>query len=258
MINPNPDILELNSKLLSSDKFEKLSDEVYIYRNFLSKQECADLINEACPDPEVLQFRYPSKSLNNYRERLSNEFDYNSQSNITEKNLDGPWDSLLLRYSDPDNSSLLTFSPHVDIYNFFVDYHKEAVIKPLDNYTEINLGHMSFIIYFSDDFEGGEIVYPEYGIEYKPKAGDVVFHNVEVVHLVKKILSGKRWSYQSSIGSTKYIPNSINNKFLGDNAYYEKCISENNIEENPTFFYRADQKPIFNKRLLDFTQESYL
>ena len=258
MINPNPDILELNSKFLSSNKFEKLSDEVYLYRNFLSKQECEDLINEACPDPEVLQFRYPSKSLNNYRERLSKEFDYDSQSNITEKNLDGPWDSLLLRYSDPDNNSRLTFSPHVDIYNFFVDYHKEAVINPLDNYTEINLGHMSFIIYFSDDFEGGEIVYPEYNIEYKPQAGDVVFHNVEVVHLVKKILSGKRWSYQSSIGSTKYIPTSIHNKFLEDNDYYAKCRSENNIEDNPTFFYRADQKPILNKRLLNFTQESYL
>jgi hypothetical protein len=252
MINVNPEIIELNQKLLSSKKFEKLSDEVYIYRNFLSKEECLDLINEACPDPESLEPTYASKSLDKYRERLHQEFNYISQSNISEKNLDGPWDTLLLRFFDSNNNSNYTFSPHVDVYNFFVDYHKKAVIKPLDNYKEINLGHMSFIIYFSEDFEGGEIIYPEYGIEYKPKTGDMILHNVEVVHSVKKILSGKRWSYQSSIGSIKYIPENMFEKFMKDNDYYIQCRNEKNIENNPTFFYRSDQKPVFNERLKGF------
>ena len=254
MINVNPEILKLNSKLLTSDKFEKLSDEVYLYRNFLSKQECLDLINEACPDPETVQFSHQSKSLNNYRERLSKELNYNSQSNISENNLDGPWDTLLMRLPDPENNSWFTFSPHVDIYNFFVDYHDKAVLDELEGYTQVNLGHMSFIIYFSDDFEGGEIVYPEYGIEYKPKAGDMVLHNVEVVHSVKRILSGRRWSYQSSLGSNKYIPSDIYNKFIEDNNYYQKCQEEKKIENNPTFFYRTDQEPIFNKRLKNFIE----
>jgi hypothetical protein len=111
---------------------------------------------------------------------------------------------------------------------------------------------MSFIIYFSEDFEGGEIHYPEYGITYKPKTGDMILHNVEVVHSVKKILSGKRWSYQSSLSSIKYIPDLMYAKFIEDNDYYIQCTNEKNIENNPIFFYRSDQEPIFNERLKPF------
>ena len=37
-------------------------------------------------------------------------------------------------------------------------------------------------IYYNDDYEGGELFYPELDITYKPKAGDLVIHGGNILH----------------------------------------------------------------------------
>lgn len=58
-----------------------------------------------------------------------------------------------------------------------------------------NEGYLKFssIIYLTDDYEGGEIVFPELDFEYKPKAGDLIlFPSHGYLHEVKPVLSGNR------------------------------------------------------------------
>ena len=60
-----------------------------------------------------------------------------------------------------------------------------------------NLGaefvNYSSIAYLSDDYEGGEIEFPEYEIKYKPLAGDlIIFPCDNVVHEVYPVISGQR------------------------------------------------------------------
>jgi hypothetical protein len=52
-----------------------------------------------------------------------------------------------------------------------------------------------YIIYFNDDFEGGETVYINKGIEIKPKAGRMLVHSgyKEYTHAVKHVISGTRY-----------------------------------------------------------------
>lgn len=52
------------------------------------------------------------------------------------------------------------------------------------------------LIYLNDDYIGGEIYFPKYGIEIKPKVGDLICFpdNPEYVHGVRPIVSGSRYT----------------------------------------------------------------
>lgn len=55
------------------------------------------------------------------------------------------------------------------------------------------------IIYWNDEFEGGQFYYPEYDIELEIRPGLAVAHpgDVHYLHGVKKIISGERWTTPS-------------------------------------------------------------
>jgi hypothetical protein len=71
-----------------------------------------------------------------------------------------------------------------------------------------NQGHMESpvmwgsVIYINDDYEGGEIYYPDYDYLYKPKAGSMAMHRGETRHGVKKVTSGERFCAASLITIT--------------------------------------------------------
>jgi len=55
------------------------------------------------------------------------------------------------------------------------------------------------IIYWNDEFEGGQFYYPEFDIELDIKPGLAVAHpgDVHYLHGVKQIISGERWTTPS-------------------------------------------------------------
>lgn len=58
---------------------------------------------------------------------------------------------------------------------------------------------LSSVSYFNDDFEGGEIYFPEFDFTYKPKAGEAIFFpsftkESDYKHGVKAVTEGKRYT----------------------------------------------------------------
>lgn len=55
------------------------------------------------------------------------------------------------------------------------------------------------LIYYNDDFDGGELYYPQYDFEIKPKPGLAVAHPGDryYLHGVRRITSGLRWTTPS-------------------------------------------------------------
>ena len=55
------------------------------------------------------------------------------------------------------------------------------------------------LIYYNDNFEGGELYYPEHDIVIKPEPGLAVAHpgDIHFLHGVKRIISGERWTTPS-------------------------------------------------------------
>jgi hypothetical protein len=58
---------------------------------------------------------------------------------------------------------------------------------------------LNSLIYYNDNFEGGELYYPEHDIVIKPEPGLAVAHpgDIHFLHGVKPIISGERWTTPS-------------------------------------------------------------
>lgn len=65
------------------------------------------------------------------------------------------------------------------------------------NYTPWR--HMTAMVYLNDNFENGEIFWPEFGIEYKPKKGAIAVFpsDINFLHGVREITEGVRYTLSS-------------------------------------------------------------
>lgn len=55
---------------------------------------------------------------------------------------------------------------------------------------------LSNVLYYEDDYEGGEFFFSQYGIEFKPKAGTLLYFpgGANYAHGVKTVTSGERYT----------------------------------------------------------------
>jgi predicted 2-oxoglutarate/Fe(II)-dependent dioxygenase YbiX len=56
---------------------------------------------------------------------------------------------------------------------------------------------LSVLALLNDDFEGGELYYPDLNLSYTPSAGDLVIHGSRITHGVAEVKSGIRYVYPS-------------------------------------------------------------
>ncbi len=59
------------------------------------------------------------------------------------------------------------------------------------------------VIYLNEDFEGGELVYPDSDISIRPKKGMLVYHPGSKKHRVSKVVSGDRYTLTSFIRTSR-------------------------------------------------------
>ena len=64
--------------------------------------------------------------------------------------------------------------------------HKDDKEKDKDNFI--------CMFYLNDNYDGGEIIFPEFNIEYKPIAGDILIYQSKFKHGVNELLSGTRYN----------------------------------------------------------------
>lgn len=81
--------------------------------------------------------------------------------------------------------------PHVDIVGYI---QEEGVNVP--DYLDKWSGHLSSVIYLNDDYEGGELYFPDHNLSIKPEAGDWITWpgNRWYQHGVSEITSGVRYT----------------------------------------------------------------
>lgn len=72
-----------------------------------------------------------------------------------------------------------------------------SMYEHVDQYSGDSNIRYGFVLYLNSDFEGGEIYYPEYGIDVKPEPGLLVIHSGDIRHGVREITKGIRHNMTS-------------------------------------------------------------
>lgn len=69
--------------------------------------------------------------------------------------------------------------------------HADDLNPNIDNHV-----YYGCIVYWNDDYDGGELTYPELSLSHKPKAGSLLIHpgSIEYTHGVDKVTRGQRFS----------------------------------------------------------------
>jgi hypothetical protein len=75
-------------------------------------------------------------------------------------------------------------------------------------YEENNTVLHGVVVYLNDNYEGGEIYYPEKNIAIKPKKFSLVMHpgNEEYKHGVREVINGDRYAVTLFIHERKFMP----------------------------------------------------
>lgn len=96
--------------------------------------------------------------------------------------------------------------PHADCEAVFFRNEDGIQIEPINNPSSLFIEYAA-LTYLNDDYEGGEIYFPEYDMEIKPKAGTLVFFPGSdlYMHGVRPITSGTRYAIMTFFTTPKLM-----------------------------------------------------
>lgn len=186
------------------EKFEQIGNQIYVYKNFVSENDCkniVDLLESFSEDKWVVDRE--DMILHRRTEPLQEILDVRSKLESLIP------DGLYLGLASTATRLLkgASWGEHSDVHDF-------AEIEKIANaylegtpYEEKELSVYGVVIYFNN-FKGGEIYYPTQDIVYAPKPGDLVIHSSSplCLHGVKPVLSEKRYSYSNHIYKMIKVP----------------------------------------------------
>jgi hypothetical protein len=94
----------------------------------------------------------------------------------------------------------------------FMEVHKDYWNKEIDYYIRYGI-----VIYYNDEYTGGEIHYPSLEFSHKPKARSLVMHGGNIPHGTKKVTSdGYRYFSTSFVRGTIDKPVILNQELFVD------------------------------------------
>jgi hypothetical protein len=165
-------------------KLGSSAKNVYVVNNFLSNEEHKELSNYVNNPNEVCWIREPWSTERTQKDSIPENilkllkkiFQTSRLNSVDYYGIDLS-DDFLSQYLLTKWSKGSKMLPHVD-----TDAQKHQ--------------HIVCMYYINDDYDGGEIYFPEYGISIKPEPGDLLTFpdNPNFVHGVRPIISGVRYT----------------------------------------------------------------
>lgn len=154
-------------------QINKLHEGVYEVNNFLTDQELNAVFELIKNTPEEKWFNQdPEKADKNFE-----DFWYGKNLHLDKGTIldlvNEKMKNLLESYSWYPGGLLLQRYKKND----FINYHADDWNPDLPYYVGYG-----FCLYFNDDYQGGELHYPELDIKVKPKANSLYIHAGKVVH----------------------------------------------------------------------------
>jgi hypothetical protein len=179
-------------------KFDEIGQDIYVYKNFLDESVCQTLLQNV---KDIEEDKWILVSEHGRYLSIPGSVDFKILNDKISKDI-----GLKEEYYVNEISRALKITeggfmgPHADNieYDNVIKQAKEYVDgEPYDLRQNSHYG----IVFYFNDFEGGELEYPKQKIIYKPNSGDLVIHSAKehCTHGVKKVLGGVRYSYANNI-----------------------------------------------------------
>ena len=196
---------EMRIMFKNIEGFEEIGQDIFIYRGFLSFSELNTIQSEInslneddwkfapINDRMYNKVSFPNNILNPIRERII--------SFLPEGYFLGQGTSFVRLFKGDD------WGIHSDAHDFLPIREKSAQLKDDEPFEWADNERWGLVLYFND-FEGGELYYPEQNIEYKQKPGDLVIHSAEkhCAHGVRPVKSAIRYSHSNHIFDKIKVP----------------------------------------------------
>lgn len=182
-----------------------LDPEIFYVENFIEKKDLEQILIDCKNEKNwessgvflVKGNMYFSDKTNilindKYRKKVCNLI--NDDSNVVN------YQSIIQKYNKTEEE--YSIRPHAD--RFDSDYAGTG--EPTSKYVT-----KGYIMYYNDDYEGGEIVYVNKGIEFRPKSGMIIVHSgfEEYTHGVKKVSSGERYFSSGFVYEKDFFENNM-------------------------------------------------
>lgn len=194
-------------------QINKIYKDIYEIENFISVEDQEEIINMCNNMEEKEWFENDEEAMEfSWWNGRQMKVDHIQVFQKISQKVASLFDSLLSgtgvalqRYKVGDN-----IQPHRDYWKYDEPYH-------------IRYG---IVIYYNDNYSGGEIEYPEVGIVHKPKPRSLVMHGGNVLHGTLPVKEGVRYF------STCFIKGSSQNPVVLNQDFFKE------IEENDGTTYR--------------------
>jgi len=152
-------------------KIAKLSDQVYEIQNFITKDEL----------DQVMQFAKSKDNLDWSNKDTEYDFWADKVLNNSLLKEEPVFDGIYKRVCD-------LFTGKIEVTG--INLQRYQLNDALGEHTDDHDGHRvnnekifyGVVIYYNDDYKGGELRYPKLGITHKPIAGSLLLHGGKILH----------------------------------------------------------------------------
>ena len=171
--------------------FKKLADEIYLYENFITSEEAKSIYKKA---KSLKEEDWITDNKESYHEDKNSipldelEFVYKKLVDLFDPEYIVLPVKGLVRHRVGQDMYIHADSPGID---------NADLVTSNDPYNTCHLIAYGIVIYINDDYFGGETYYPDLGIEYKGKPGDLIIHDSgpNYLHGVKTVEGTTRYAY---------------------------------------------------------------
>lgn len=151
-------------------------DKIRLYKNFLNEDELRTLNDYA----------------NNTPEEIWNQSNMHGQDwvgkvlVVTDQNVQNTLDGITNKIKNLfEDGWYLNFMNRIQRFN--TNLEPIGLHRDVDGYGKIKYG---CVLYLNDNYDGGEICYPDFNFEFKPIKGCMVIHPGDLSHYVNPITNG--------------------------------------------------------------------
>jgi hypothetical protein len=196
--------------MFDKTNFEKLGEDIYVYHNFVTEEECNFILDIAKSfTEEEWNGRFNTtgeghkianksiESLVPIKKRLSDKL---------EKEIYLGENLSIIKMTKGD-----TWPLHSD-NNDFLDLRNASKLYVEGQEYKLEKNNIWGLIMYFNDFDGGCLFYPNQGLEYQPKKGDLVIHSSEehCLHGVSELKSDVRYSHSNNLFNYIKVPKEYN------------------------------------------------